>query len=92
MTQLRTRLEKIKDFEKLNRLVRKTQTWRGDKSRANLEYGAANVRLRVSYTETILTVSARDAKLSGDQEDKLVSLRTLQGVLYTTGYETITNY
>jgi hypothetical protein len=55
----------------LNRLVRKTQTWRGDKSRANLEYGAANVRLRVSYTETILTVSARDAKLSGDQEDKL---------------------
>jgi hypothetical protein len=30
--------------------------------------------------------------LSGDQEDKLVPLRTLQGVLYTTGYETITNY
>jgi hypothetical protein len=76
----------------LNRLVHKTQTRRGDKSRANLEYGAAIVRLRVSYTETILTVSARDAKLSGDQEDKLVSLRTLHGVLYTTGYETITNY
>jgi hypothetical protein len=33
-----------------------------------------------------------DTNLSGDQEDKLVSLRTLQGVLYTTGYETITNY
>jgi hypothetical protein len=71
MTRLRTRLEKIKELKKLNRLVRKTQTWRGDKSRANLEYGAANVRLRVSYAETILTVSARDTKLSGDQEDKL---------------------
>jgi hypothetical protein len=55
----------------MNCLVRKTQTWRGDKSRANLEYGAANIRLKVPYTETILTVSARNAKLSGDQEDKL---------------------
>jgi hypothetical protein len=32
------------------------------------------------------------AHLSGDQEDKLVPLRMLHGVLYTTGYETITNY
>jgi hypothetical protein len=55
----------------MNRLVCKTQTWRGDKSRANLEYGAANVRLEGSYAETILTGNARDAKLSGDQEDKL---------------------
>jgi hypothetical protein len=55
----------------MNRLVHKTQTWHGDKSRANLEYGVANVRLEGSYTETILTVSAHDAKLSGDQEDKL---------------------
>jgi hypothetical protein len=76
----------------MNRLVHKTQTWRGDKSRANLEYGTAIVKLKGSYAETIFTVSARDAKLSGDQEDKLVPLRTLQGVLYTTGYETITNY
>jgi hypothetical protein len=55
----------------MNRLVYKTQTWCRDKSCANLEYGVANVRLKGSYAETILTVSARDAKLSGDQEDKL---------------------
>jgi hypothetical protein len=55
----------------MNRLVCKTQTWHGDKSRANLEYGAASIRLKGSYAETILTVNARDAKLSGDQEDKL---------------------
>jgi hypothetical protein len=55
----------------MNRLVHKTQTWRGDKSRTNLEYGTANVKLRGSYAETIFTVNARDAKLSGDQEDKL---------------------
>jgi hypothetical protein len=52
----------------------------------------ANVKLRGPYAGTILTVSARGSKLSGDQEDKLVPLRTLCGVLYTTGYETITNY
>jgi hypothetical protein len=55
----------------MNRLVHKTQTWRRDKSHANLEYGVANVRLKGSYAETILTVSAHNAKLSGDQEDKL---------------------
>jgi hypothetical protein len=70
MTRLRTRLG-YKMKSRRNRLVCKTQTWRGDKSRANLEYSVANIRLRVSYTETILTVSACDAKLSGDQEDKL---------------------
>jgi hypothetical protein len=55
----------------MNRLVHKTQTWRGDKSHANLEYSAANIRLKGCYAETILTVNARNAKLSGDQEDKL---------------------
>jgi hypothetical protein len=60
----------MKSLER-NRLVLKTQTWRRDKSCANLEYGAAIVRLKGSYAETILTGSARDAKLSGDQEDKL---------------------
>jgi hypothetical protein len=60
----------MKSLER-NCLVLKTQTWRGDKSRANLEYGAAIVRLKGSYAETILTGSACDAKLSGDQEDKL---------------------
>jgi hypothetical protein len=55
----------------MNRLVHKTQTWRGDKSRANTEIDAASVRLRVLYARTTLTVNARGAVLSGDQEDKL---------------------
>jgi hypothetical protein len=71
MTRLHTRLGYEMKRWKMNRRVCKTQTWHGDKSCTNLEYGAVSVRLRGSYTETILTVSARDAKLSGDQEDKL---------------------
>jgi hypothetical protein len=55
----------------MNRLVHKTQTWHGDKSRTNLEYGVAIVKLEGSYAETIFTVSAHNTKLSGDQEDKL---------------------
>jgi hypothetical protein len=55
----------------MKRLVLKTQTWRGDKSHANLEYGVAIIKLKGSYAETIFTVNACDAKLSGDQEDKL---------------------
>jgi hypothetical protein len=42
-----------------------------------------NVRLRVSYAETILTVSAHDAKLSGDQENKLDWKRVKE---YNTAY------
>jgi hypothetical protein len=71
MTRLRTRLGYEMKRWKMNSQVCKTQTWCGDKSCANLEYGTASVRLRGSYTETILTVSACDTKLSGDQEDKL---------------------
>ena len=55
----------------MNRLVHKTQTRRRDKSRANTEIDTASVRLRVLYTRTALTVNARGAVLSGDQEDKL---------------------
>jgi hypothetical protein len=67
----------MKRKDKVNCVVCKTQTWRGDKSHTNLEYDTANVKLRGPYAGTVFTVSACGTKLSGDQEDKLVSLRTL---------------
>jgi hypothetical protein len=67
----------MKRKDKVNRLVCKTQTRRGDKSHANTEIDAVSVRLRGPYAGTVLTVNARGAVLSGDL---LISdLSTLSG-------------
>jgi hypothetical protein len=39
----------------------------------------------------VIKKTSKNANLSENQEDKLVLLRTLQGILYTTRDESLTN-
>jgi hypothetical protein len=58
----------------------------------------SGVTLTISLSENqedkfrlMIAKTSKDANLSENQEDKLALLRTLQGVLYTTRDESLTN-
>jgi hypothetical protein len=79
----------IKQAENETGLSRTTQAWHRDKSRAELT-SVEHTTLDTFIQGNNSSVTPK-ASLSENQEDKLALLRTLQGILYTTRDESLTN-